>query len=386
MQIEAGTPGKLRQAYDRRIEQGEIDADPAQLELITILDSLLVDLGRKRLSRKSSSLGWLFGRNSGTDPVKGAYIWGDVGRGKSMMMDMFYEHLPNQRKRRAHFNDFMTDAQERIHHQRQEFEAGRSRDEDPVPVVGRELAQEAAVLCFDEFTVTDIADAMILGRLFETLFAEGVTIVATSNVEPENLYRNGLNRQIFLRFIDILKENVETFELSARTDYRLEKLDQAPVYHTPLGLQSRQAMDASWKLLTGKESGEPETLSIKGRELAVPLAASGAARLSFDKLCREARSALDYLALARRYHTVFIEDVPQMGREQHNAAKRFILLIDTLYDNHVRVVISAATEPDKLYTATSGTEAFEFKRTASRLHEMQSREYIAGFTGGDEDN
>jgi cell division protein ZapE len=174
--------------------------------------------------------------------------------------------------------------------------------------------------------------------------------------------------------------------LSARTDYRLEKLDQAPVYHTPLGLQSRQAMDASWKLLTGKESGEPETLSIKGRELAVPLTASGAARLSFDKLCREARSALDYLALARRYHTVFIEDVPQMGREQHNAAKRFILLIDTLYDNHVRVVISAATEPDKLYTATSGTEAFEFKRTASRLHEMQSRDYIAGFTDGDESN
>lgn len=367
----------LQSHYDQLVSDGHIEADPTQIELIGHLDKLLEELGKKRLSRKSSALGWLFAKSYKLgETLKGLYIWGDVGRGKSMIMDMFFDLVPNERKRRVHFNDFMADAQERIHNHRKEFEAGKQKHEDPIPVIAETLAEETKVLCFDEFTVTDIADAMILGRLFETLFENGVIIVATSNVEPHNLYKNGLNRNIFLRFIDILVEHVDVFELTSRTDYRLEKLDQAQVYHSPLGDDATKAMNNAWKLLTGKDIGEPETLDVKGRELIVPQSTNGVARISFDQLCLEPRSALDYLALARRYHTILIEGIPVMQRESHNAAKRFILLIDTLYDNHVRIVISAQAKPETLYQAKSGTEAFEFKRTISRLHEMQSKEYI----------
>jgi len=377
MDTELHHSGKLKSAYNALVSKGQIEPDPAQIELITKLDKLLVQVSTKRLSNKSSSLGWLFGKKADAEnAVKGLYIWGDVGRGKSMMMDMFFDALPNKRKRRAHFNDFMTDAQDRIHAHRKAYEAGETKEEDPIPVIAKTLSQDAAVLCFDEFTVTDIADAMILGRLFEAMFAEGVTVVATSNVEPQNLYLNGLNRKIFMRFIDLLVENIEVFELSAKTDYRLEKLDQAPVYYQPLNKASRQAMQDTWLRLTGGQKGEPESLTIKGRELIVPNSASGVALVSFDLLCQESRSALDYLALARRFHTIMIENIPIMHAEHHNIAKRFILLVDTLYDNHVRIVISAQAKPEKLYQAKSGTEAFEFERTISRLHEMESREYI----------
>ncbi len=366
---------KLRNAYNRLVEAGQIESDPIQLRLVEMLDQLTEDLETKRLSRKSSALGWLFSQKA-TTKLKGLYIWGGVGRGKSMLMDLFFEGLPHKRKRRAHFNDFMQDAQERIHNHRQAFKEGKVSQEDPIPKVAGDLAEEAQILCFDEFTVTDIADAMILGRLFEAMFAEGVAIVATSNVVPENLYLDGLNRKIFLPFIDLLLENVDVFHLDSRTDFRLEKLDQVPVYYSPLGEGTRAAMDEAWKQLTGTEQGEPLELKLKGRTFEVPDTAGGVARLGFSALCEEPRSAADYLALARQFHTVFVDDIPVMGREQQNAAKRFILLIDTLYDTHTRIVVSAAAAPDKLYTATSGTEAFEFNRTASRLHEMQSREYI----------
>ncbi len=366
---------KMKAAYDKLIVSGQIEEDPNQVKLVNLLDDLLAKLDKKRLSRKSSSLGWLFSKKP-PEPVKGVYIWGDVGRGKSMLMDMFFDILPHKRKRRAHFNDFMQDAQERIHQHRQAYKLGKTREEDPIPKIAEALAEEASVLCFDEFTVTDIADAMILGRLFEAMFDEGVVIVATSNVEPQNLYPNGLNRKIFLPFIDLLAENVNVFNLDARTDFRLEKLDQAPVYYTPLNSKTKKSMDETWLRLTGTSELSPDTLEIKGRKLEIPQTAGGVARISFNTLCLEPRSAADYLAIARNYHTVFLEDIPVMQREDHNAAKRFILLIDTFYDNHIRIVASAQARPDGLYTASSGTEAFEFKRTISRLHEMQSREYI----------
>ena len=366
---------KMKAAYDKLIASGQLEEDPNQLKLVNLLDDLLAKLDKKRLSRKSSSLGWLFSKKP-PEPVKGLYIWGDVGRGKSMLMDMFFDVLPHKRKRRAHFNDFMQDAQERIHQHRQAYKLGKTKEEDPIPKIAETLAEEASVLCFDEFTVTDIADAMILGRLFEAMFDEGVVVVATSNVEPQNLYPNGLNRKIFLPFIDLLTENVNVFNLDARTDFRLEKLDQAPVYYTPLNSKTKKSMDETWLRLTGTSELSPETLEIKGRKLVIPQTAGGVARISFNTLCLEPRSAADYLAIARNYHTVFLEDIPIMQREDHNAAKRFILLIDTFYDNHIRIVVSAEARPEKLYTASSGTEAFEFKRTISRLHEMQSREYI----------
>ena len=368
-------PDKMKMAYEKLIAAGHIESDPNQIRLIKLFDELLNSLDKKRLSRKSSALGWLFAKKT-PEKLKGLYIWGDVGRGKSMLMDMFFDILPHKRKRRAHFNDFMQDAQERIHKHREAFKNGETKEEDPIPTIAETLADEAGVLCFDEFTVTDIADAMILGRLFEAMFNEGVVVIATSNVEPENLYTNGLNRKIFLPFIDLLTENVEVFNLDARTDFRLEKLDQAPVYYTPLNAKTKKAMDDTWLRLTGSDEISPDTLQLKGRTLEIAQAAVGVARVSFKTLCLEPRSAADYLAIARNYHTIFLEDVPIMQREDHNAAKRFILLIDTLYDNHIRIVVSAEAKPDRLYTATSGTEAFEFKRTISRLHEMQSREYI----------
>jgi cell division protein ZapE len=373
------TSGKLKQAYLSLVSSNKIESDHAQLELVAKLDALLAQLSQDRLSSKSSALGWLFGKNKpASQPVKGLYVWGGVGRGKSMIMDMFFSLLPHKRKRRAHFNDFMQDAQERIHAHRKAFAAGEVKQEDPIPAVAEDLVQDSSVLCFDEFTVTDIADAMILGRLFEHLFEAGVAVVATSNVEPSNLYRDGLNRKIFLPFIDLLLEHVDVHELAARTDFRLEKLNRAPVYLYPLNVDNQRTFEDTWVEISGVETPRPLTLELKGRKLEIPMSGNGAGRVDFARLCEEPRSAEDFLALTRQFHTIFLEKIPVMGRENHNAAKRFILLIDTLYDNGVRLVATAEAAPDALYTAKSGTEAFEFARTISRLNEMQSVEYIAG--------
>lgn len=376
MSINDPNLAKVKTAYEKLVSSEHLEADPSQLLLVEKFDALLAKLEKKRLSRKSSALGWLFAKKTQSVETKGLYIWGDVGRGKSMLMDLFFENLPHKRKRRAHFNDFMQDAQERIHRHREDFKLGKTKEQDPIPTVAEALASEAGILCFDEFTVTDIADAMILGRLFEALFEKGVIIVATSNVEPQNLYATGLNRKIFLPFIDLLIKNVEVFHLQARTDFRLEKLNQAPVYNYPLDIKTTLAMNEAWQRLTGLEKGKPLALQLKGRELVVPQAANGIARIPFATLCKEPRSAADYLALARNFHTIMIDGVEIMQREEHNVAKRFILLIDTLYDNHIRIIVSAEAAPDNLYQGKSGTEAFEFRRTISRLHEMQSEEYI----------
>ena len=371
------THATVRQRYDHLVQSGAVERDPAQERIVAALDRLIDEISAKRLAHKSSALGWLFAaKRQPREPVKGLYIHGGVGRGKTMLMDMFFELLPVRRKRRAHFNDFMADVQDRIQKHRQARKEGTVKEDDPIPPVARALADESWVLCFDEFSVTDIADAMILSRLFSALFASGVVLVATSNVAPENLYRDGLNRQLFLPFISLLDRNTHVMALDAEKDYRQEKLNRQPVYVTPDDAAADRALDEAWRAMThGQPAGEV-TLTLKGRQLVVPRAVGDAARFSFADLCEKPLGARDYLAIAGRFSTVFIDHVPVLGEGKRNEAKRFILLIDTLYDRRMRLVMSAAAPPERLYTAKRGTEVFEFERTASRLVEMQSRDWL----------
>ena len=369
--------GPVSGRYGALVASGAIERDPAQIHLVRALDRLVQDLDRRRRARKGSALGWLFGRSSdGDGPPRGLYIWGSVGRGKTMLMDLFHEAAPGS-KRRVHFHGFLADAHERIHAHRQALKAGTAKGDDPIPVVADALAEEATLLCFDEFTVTDIADAMILGRLFAALFKRGVTVVATSNVEPDRLYEGGLNRALFLPFVAELKSRVEILRLDARTDFRLEKLGGASVYHVPADAGAEAALAQAFTGLTGKARGKAATIRVRGREVAVPEEAAGVARFSFADLCAQPLGASDYMAIAHAFKTVILSDIPVMGPDTRNEAKRFITLVDTLYDGHVKLIASAAAEPQGLYTATEGREAFEFDRTVSRLIEMRSSEYLA---------
>lgn len=373
----AVSPGPVFERYEALVRAAAIERDPAQIHLVRALDGLVQELGRRKRARKGSALGWLFGRkdDAGTAP-KGLYIWGSVGRGKTMLMDLFHEAAPEP-KRRVHFHGFLADAHERIHAHRQALKAGTAKGDDPIPVVADALADEATLLCFDEFTVTDIADAMILGRLFGALFKRGVTVVATSNVEPSRLYEGGLNRALFLPFIAELQERVTVLRLDSRTDFRLEKLGGASVYHVPADAAAETALAAAFKGLTGKAKGRPANLRVKGHDVPVPEETGGVARFAFADLCAQPLGASDYMAVARAFHTVILSDIPVMGPDNRNEAKRFITLVDTLYDSHVKLIASAAAEPQDLYTATEGREAFEFDRTVSRLIEMRSSEYLA---------
>ncbi|HEV2511854.1 cell division protein ZapE [Bosea sp. (in: a-proteobacteria)] len=368
----------LPERYDALVASGAIERDPAQVAVVRRLQALSETLASRKLAKKSSALGWLFGRKQpAADAVKGLYIWGSVGRGKTMLMDLFYETVPVAARRRVHFHAFMADVHERIHAYRQALKAGTVKEPDPIGPVAAELAEEASLLCFDEFTVTDIADAMILGRLFTKLFADGVTVVATSNVEPSRLYEGGLNRALFLPFIELLASKVDVIKLDARTDFRLEKLGGAPTYHVPADDKAKAALDKAFSQLTGVAQGSPTMIAIKGHELKLPQAAGGVARASFSDLCAQAYGASDYLALAQHFHTLILDCIPIMDIERRNEAKRFIILIDTLYESHVKLVASAAAEPTGLYVAHAGREAFEFDRTVSRLIEMRSEEYLA---------
>lgn len=371
----------VAQRYAHLAASGEIAEDPAQLKVVAALDRLTEEIRTKRLQRKSSALGWLFAKNrAATEVVKGLYVHGGVGRGKTMLMDMFFENVPVRRKRRIHFNAFMADAHDRIQKHRQARKDGLTREDDPIPPVAKALAEEAWVLCFDEFSVTDIADAMILSRLFSALFANGVVLVATSNVAPDDLYRDGLNRQLFMPFIDLLKRYAEVMTLDSPTDYRMEKLNRMPVYLTPLSAETDRKMDEAWAAVTHGQAAAPEALTVKGRQVTVPLAAGKSARFSFADLCDAPLGARDYLAIAERFDTIFIDRVPVLDQTRRNPAKRFILLVDTLYDTRMRAVVSADAPPDQLYAGRAGvTEAFEFDRTASRLIEMQSREWLDGW-------
>jgi cell division protein ZapE len=360
------------------IAAGRIESDAAQRAIVDLLEQLGARIMQYRLARKSSSLGWLFGsRENRQEPIKGLYIYGDVGRGKTMLMDLFFEASPVVRKRRVHFHEFMLDVHERVHGLRQEMKLGDRRDEDPIQLAAAQLAEEAWLLCFDEFHVTDIADAMILGRLFAQLFERGVVVVATSNVAPDELYKDGLNRTLFVPFIDMLERHLDVVRLDARTDFRLEKLSGMPVWYVPADAAADAALDAAWQRLARGQPGAPVELALKGRTLRVPRAVRGIARFTFHDLCEAPLAAADYLRIAREYHTIILDHIPRITFDARDAAKRFIILIDTLYDTNVKLIASAAAEPDALYRAEQGFEAQEFKRTASRLIEMRSQAYLA---------
>ncbi len=368
----------IHRKLETLVLSGERKRDPAQFAIARRFDHLSAELLASRPSRKTNALGWLFAsRKKDHPPVKGLYIHGGVGRGKTMLMDMFFEAVPIQRKRRAHFHEFMADVHERIYKHRQKLKNGETKQADPIPPVASELFGEARLLCFDEFTVTDIADAMILARLFSELFAKGCVLVATSNVAPDNLYRDGLNRGLFLPFIDLLKANTEIISLDTDTDYRLTKTDGNPVWISPLGPDADASMDKAWARETAGTVIAPAEVPRKGRKIPVPAAAGKAARFSFADLCQQPLGAADYLAILERYTTLFVDHVPHLGPHMRNETKRFILLVDTLYDNGARLFASAAAEPQTLLTLKKGTEGFEFDRTVSRLIEMQSAEYAA---------
>jgi cell division protein ZapE len=369
----------LASHYRDLAAKGEISLDDAQLAAAARFDALNARLNRA--PAKGRSLGRLF-RPPAVAAVKGLYVHGEVGRGKTMLMDAFFPLATVERKRRAHFHEFMAEVHERVHAARKSGKANGGKangqkGEDPIAAVAAEIAAETRLLCLDEFMVTDITDAMILSRLFSQLFKRGLVLVATSNSPPEELYKNGLNRALFLPFIDLLKQRAEIVRLAARTDYRLEKLGGAPVYVTPLGRDADAALDAIWRRLTGTEHGKPMALPMKGREIHVPQAEKGVARFTFADLCQKPLGASDFLKIARSFHTVMIDHIPVLKDGERNAARRFISLIDSLYDNRVKLVASAATEPAGIYRASDGPEAASFQRAVSRLIEMRSEDYLA---------
>jgi cell division protein ZapE len=291
-------------------------------------------------------------------------------------MDLFFETSAVVRKRRVHFHEFMADVHERVYVYRQEIKNGEASERDPIQRAAAAIAEETWLLCFDEFHVTDITDAMILGRLFTRLFELGVVVVATSNIAPSDLYKDGLNRALFLPFIALLERHCEVVRLEARVDFRLEKLTGVPTWYVPDDAKANAALDDAWQRLAGGHAGTSQELIVKGHAVRIPKAAMGIARFSFDDLCARPLAAGDYLKIAHEFHTVILDHIPVMDYAQRNEAKRFIILIDTFYDNAVKLLASARAQPDKLYIATDGYEANEFKRTASRLIEMRSQAYL----------
>jgi cell division protein ZapE len=366
----------IRTHYDALIVAGRLKADSAQSALVDELAQVARRLENYSPPRRTNGLARLIGLGRAETP-RGLYVYGAVGRGKTLLMDLFFEAAPTEMKRRVHFHAFMADVHQRIHAWRQRHKRGEAIGDDPIAPVAADLAAEAWLLCFDEFSVTDIADAMILGRLFAAFFELGVVIVATSNVAPEDLYRDGLNRALFLPFIALIRERLDVRELKARGDYRLEKLARAPTYYTPVDAAARVALDRAFEHLTGHAKGTPQTIAILGRSLAIPEADDGVARFAYADLCRKPLGSSDFLAIARRFHTVFIDDIPILDPERRDEVKRFISLIDTLYDQRVKLVASAAAEPADLFKGSEGFEAFEFARTASRLIEMRSTDYLS---------
>jgi cell division protein ZapE len=366
----------FRAHYQTLVSSGAIEPDPAQAEAADAFANLEQRLASYKPVRKQGLLGRLFADKENGPPC-GLYVYGEVGRGKTMLMDLFFHQSPIERKRRAHFHEFMADVHERIHGYRQQIARGEIADADVIGLTANSIFDEAWLLCFDEFHVTDIADAMILGRLFAKLFELGTVVVATSNVAPDELYKGGLNRALFLPFIAQIEQHMDVLRLDARTDFRLEKLVGVKMWLVPADRAADAALDKAWAKMTGNAPCKPRDIPIKGRVLHVPCASHGVARFSFEDLCETPLAASDYLRLAHDYHTVMIDHIPVMGFSERNAAKRFITLIDTFYDNAVKLMASAAADPSALYIATEGDEANEFKRTSSRLIEMSSESYLA---------
>ncbi|HXR87534.1 MAG TPA: cell division protein ZapE [Stellaceae bacterium] len=360
--------------FHARLTAGELAPDPFQARAAERLQQLWNELKDYQPHNGSGLLSRLgFGKPATARAPKGLYIYGRVGRGKSMLMDAFFSTVPSEKKRRVHFFAFMADVHARIH-------ARRAEKGDPIAPVAHDLASETTVLCFDEFHVVDIADAMILGRLFAALFAAGVVVVATSNRAPDKLYEGGLQRERFLPFIDLLKERLELIELDGPRDYRLRRFKGRQVYFTPPDAKAKAALEQAFADLTDNATPQRETLSVLGRAIEVPRAAKSVAWFSFDELCVNPLGPNDYLALIGRYHTFILEGIPRMNFERRNEAKRFNIFIDTLYDAHGNIVCSAEAPAQELYTEGDGS--FEFQRTVSRLIEMQSDDYIAARRDG----
>jgi cell division protein ZapE len=362
--------------YQELISSGAIEADPAQAEVADAFASLEQRLAGYKPQRKQRLLGRLFADKNG-GPPHGLYVHGEVGRGKTMLMDLFFQASPVEHKRRAHFHEFMADVHERIYGYRQEIARGELANADVIALTAQAIFDEAWLLCFDEFHVTDIADAMILGRLFAKLFELGTVVVATSNVAPDDLYKGGLNRALFLPFIAEISAHMDVLRLEARTDFRLEKLVGVSMWLVPANAEADAALDKAWAKMTGNAKCKSRDIAIKGRILHVPCSSHGVARFTFADLCEQPLAASDYVRLARDYHTILVDRIPVMDYPERNAAKRFISLIDTLYDNAVKLMASADADPVSLYLATDGNEANEFKRTSSRLIEMSSDSYLA---------
>jgi len=360
-------------AYRQRRRAGELEPDPGQELAAEKLQS--VHNALKHYDPESGQIGWkarLGLASRRIEPPQGLYLYGGVGTGKSMLMDLFFDEAPVTAKRRVHFHAFMAEVHDRLHDWRKRTKGTQA---DPLPELGADLAEEAWLLCFDEFHVVNIADAMILGRLFETLFEKGVVVVATSNWPPDELYVGGLQRERFLPFIDLLKVRLDLLQLDSGRDYRRRNLLDVSLYHAPLGPKARRSLDRIFAELTDGALPEPEELTVKGRTLPVPLAARGVARFSFDDLCAQPLAANDYLAVARHYHTLVLEGVPKLSAELRNEARRFMLLVDALYEHKVTLVVAADAPPDEIYP--DGDGSFEFQRTVSRLQEMRSPEYLA---------
>ena len=372
----------IRHRLETRIAEGVLIEDPEQIQAADALDSRLQALSEYNPDAGSGLVARFLGGR--TCVPRGLYMYGGVGRGKSMLMDWFYEEAEFSPKRRTHFHAFMLDVHARINGWRQLDHEGRRASphhvkgagEDPIAPTARAIASEAKLLCFDEFHVTDITDAMILSRLFEALWKEeGVVVIATSNRSPEELYKNGLNRALFEPFIDMMPEHLIIHDFDGETDHRLRALTAAPVYHQPLDEVASQALETAWTRLTRQAKAEKTELIVQGRKLIFPNTARGVLRTDFETLCDSNRGPADYLTIAQAFHTVILGEVPQMGPESRNAAKRFVTLIDALYETRTKLIMSAAVEPNVLYDEGDG--AFEFERTASRLMEMRTEEYLS---------
>lgn len=359
-------------AYHQKVQAGELESDSAQAHAAQLLQNLAENLeDYDLLSFSPGIFSKLLKKKAGYP--KGLYLYGGVGRGKSMLMDMFFHAVPLEHKRRVHFHSFMLEVHDFMHHWRKNRREAEEIENALLAVAGK-IAGEARLLCFDEFHVTDVADAMILGRLFTALFARGVIVVATSNWPPEELYKDGLQRELFLPFIDLLCEKTVPFNFDGGTDYRMRKIRDLGVYFWPLDSESNRRADLAFSALTDSAPLESLRLTYRGRTLEALRVARDVARFTFFELCEKPLGAADYLELAQSFRTIFLEDVPGLNDEKRNETKRLITLVDTLYDKKIKLFVTAVAPPDKLY---SGSQlAFEFQRTTSRLMEMQSEAYL----------
>jgi cell division protein ZapE len=358
---------------------GEIHADPVQERIVARLQAVHDQLTAMAVHPTRPGLLARLGLARAAKPLAGPpglYIWGPVGRGKSMLMDLFFADAPVAKKRRVHFHEFMLEVQERLHRRREKLAAdGAPPEADTIVPIAREIASETRLLCFDEFQVTNIADAMILARLFETLFDEGITVIATSNRTPDDLYKDGLQRDRFLPFIDLVKQRLEVLELGGDHDYRMDRLRNFDVYLTPLGAWANAKLDEAFRALAAGADGEPRILRTQGRDVEIPRAAPGVAMAHYLDWCAKPMGAADFICIAENFHTVIVAEIPKMGPDSQDKAVRFITMIDEFYEKKVKFICSAATAPSGLYV--DGDGSFEFQRTVSRLMEMQSPEYMA---------